>query len=224
MRALRGSNAQAVLAALNPDHPGMGGLLPGRGVARGVHRAGRLHVEAHLQVGHATATRTSRRAGSSTATSAGSTSSGTTAGCSATATAAPTCPSSPGPTSSGTTWSRDGVPGRPRPGRLLGRSAPQTSNPRWTTTPCACSPGRTGRCPLCGDHLLTPISHRSPHEWEHWLTATRKAIAKHYLVAHGWTGTPDEITRLVHASCHRRTRPRTQGPSTAHLNCPMRLA
>ena len=32
MRALRGSNAAAVIAALNPDHPGLGGLLPGCGV------------------------------------------------------------------------------------------------------------------------------------------------------------------------------------------------
>ena len=53
MRALRGSNAAAVIAALNPDHPGLGGLLPGSGVQQDLRRAGRLRVEAHLAVGQA---------------------------------------------------------------------------------------------------------------------------------------------------------------------------
>ena len=35
-----------------PDHPGMGGLLPDAGVQRDVRRAGSLPMEAHLQVGH----------------------------------------------------------------------------------------------------------------------------------------------------------------------------
>jgi RNA-directed DNA polymerase len=62
-----------------------------------------------------------------------------------------------------------------------------------------------GRCPLCGDYLLhADREPDSPHEWEQWLTATRKAIRKHNLVAHGWKGTPDEF-RLVHVSCYRRT-------------------
>jgi RNA-directed DNA polymerase len=62
-----------------------------------------------------------------------------------------------------------------------------------------------GRCPLCGDYLLhADREPDSPHEWEQWLTATRKAIGKHNLVAHGWKGTPDDF-RLVHVSCYRRT-------------------
>src|SRR5680860_589347 len=35
-----------------PDHPGLGCLLPGRGVEEDVQCPGRLSVEAHLQVGH----------------------------------------------------------------------------------------------------------------------------------------------------------------------------
>lgn len=67
------------------------------------------------------------------------------------------------------------------------------------------------RCPLCGDHLLTAEPPQSPHEWERWwLTVTRKAIASDYL-AHdgpgGGHGKPDQgrTTRLVHASCRKPT-------------------
>ena len=48
-----------------PDHPGLGGLLPGGGVQQDLRRAGQLHVEAHLPVGQAHATRRSRSGGSS---------------------------------------------------------------------------------------------------------------------------------------------------------------
>ena len=55
MRALRGSNAAAVIAVLSPvirgPGRGLGGLLPGGGVVQGVPLAGHLRVEAHLQVG-----------------------------------------------------------------------------------------------------------------------------------------------------------------------------
>jgi RNA-directed DNA polymerase len=60
-----------------------------------------------------------------------------------------------------------------------------------------------GRCPLCGDYLLhADHEPNSPHEWEQWLTGTRKAITRHSLdlAARG----PDDI-RLIHTSCHRRT-------------------
>ena len=106
MKALRGANASAVLQTTEPDHSGMVGLLPDGGVQRGVRQAGHARVEAHLQVGHATATRTNRSAGSSTGTSASSTSPGVTGGSSVTVTAAPTCSSTPGPRSSATRWSQ----------------------------------------------------------------------------------------------------------------------
>ena len=66
-----------------------------------------------------------------------------------------------------------------------------------------------GRCPLCGDHLLDPDQPpQSPHEWERWwLGVVRRAIAADYLTHHGRGGTPDgNRTRLVHTSCHRSLR------------------
>jgi RNA-directed DNA polymerase len=50
MHALRGSNAQAVLATIVPITRGWAAYYR-CGVQKGVHRPGRLHVEAHLQVG-----------------------------------------------------------------------------------------------------------------------------------------------------------------------------
>jgi RNA-directed DNA polymerase len=71
-----------------------------------------------------------------------------------------------------------------------------------------------GRCPLCGDHLLVADQPpQSPHEWERWwLAVTRKAITRDHLVHDGRAdrhGKPDrgDITRLVHATC-RRSAPR----------------
>jgi len=61
-----------------------------------------------------------------------------------------------------------------------------------------------GRCPLCGDHLLTADQPpQSPHEWERWwLSVTRRAIAVEYLVHQDGHSTPDGTrTRLIHASC-----------------------
>jgi len=63
-----------------------------------------------------------------------------------------------------------------------------------------------GRCPLCRRLLLdTDHEPQSPREWEQWLTATRKAIRANAVVV--WAaGTPDErvANRLIHAYCHRR--------------------
>jgi RNA-directed DNA polymerase len=60
-----------------------------------------------------------------------------------------------------------------------------------------------GRCPLCGEHLLSPEQPpQSPREWERWWLGTaRRAIAADRLV-HDGHGTPDgKRTRLIHASC-----------------------
>ncbi|MFG2848136.1 group II intron reverse transcriptase/maturase [Kitasatospora sp. NPDC048296] len=70
-----------------------------------------------------------------------------------------------------------------------------------------------GRCPLCGDYILTANQPpQSPHEWERWwLNTVRRAVAASYLTHHGRRGTPDgPQTRLVHASCHRGLRVRTR--------------
>jgi RNA-directed DNA polymerase len=68
-----------------------------------------------------------------------------------------------------------------------------------------------GHCPLCGDHVLTPDQPpQSPHEWERWwLSTVKRAIAADYLTHHGRGGAPDgNRTRLVHTSCHRSLRAR----------------
>jgi RNA-directed DNA polymerase len=63
-----------------------------------------------------------------------------------------------------------------------------------------------GHCPLCGDHLLSPDQPpQSPWQWEQWwLRVTRRAIAASYLTHHGRPGPADgDQTRLVRASCQR---------------------
>lgn len=64
-----------------------------------------------------------------------------------------------------------------------------------------------GRCPLCRG-LLLHAEHepQSPQEWELWLVATRKAVRKHAITATTGAGTPDKRTapHLVHAHCYRR--------------------
>jgi RNA-directed DNA polymerase len=62
-----------------------------------------------------------------------------------------------------------------------------------------------GQCPVCQGLLLhADRPPQSPQEWEQWLAATRKAIAKSYLTVRA-DGTPDETKlRLIHAQCQRR--------------------
>ncbi|MEU9891426.1 group II intron reverse transcriptase/maturase [Sphaerisporangium sp. NPDC051011] len=70
-----------------------------------------------------------------------------------------------------------------------------------------------GRCPLCGEPLLSPDQPpQSPQQWERWwLQVTRKAIAASYLTHYGRHGPLDgNRTRLVHAHCHRRIKRREQ--------------
>jgi RNA-directed DNA polymerase len=69
-----------------------------------------------------------------------------------------------------------------------------------------------GRCPLCGA-LLLHADHepQSPHEWEQWHRTTRKAITRQIIAVYG-KGLPDE-TRLVHSSCHRCTTSTRQEPA-----------
>jgi RNA-directed DNA polymerase len=76
-----------------------------------------------------------------------------------------------------------------------------------------------GQCPLCGDPLLSASQPpQSPSQWEQWwLDVTRRAIAASYLVHYGRPGpAADDQTRLVHASCQRglqarqRRKPATQ--------------
>jgi RNA-directed DNA polymerase len=73
---------------------------------------------------------------------------------------------------------------------------------------------QNGRCPLCGDELLSPEQPpQSPQEWERWwLHVTRRAIVADYLTHHGRPGSPDgDHTRLVHTSCRCEHRARRRG-------------
>ena len=68
-----------------------------------------------------------------------------------------------------------------------------------------------GRCPICRDHLLSPDQPpQSPREWERWWqSVARRAIAADYLVYQDGHGTPDgNRTRLIHTSCGRELQAR----------------
>jgi RNA-directed DNA polymerase len=64
---------------------------------------------------------------------------------------------------------------------------------------------QAGRCPLCGNELLSAEQPQSPTEWERWwLQIIRKAIIADYLVVNGRSGSSDGgHTRLIHAACRR---------------------
>jgi RNA-directed DNA polymerase len=71
-----------------------------------------------------------------------------------------------------------------------------------------------GRCPLCGNELLSADQPpESPTEWERWwLLVIRKAIVADYLFHHGRPGpADDDPTRLVHASCRNELHARQRG-------------
>jgi len=72
-----------------------------------------------------------------------------------------------------------------------------------------------GSCPICGEWLLhADREPQSPREWEQWHRTTRKAITRQIIAVYG-NGLPDE-TRLVHASCLRRTTGTRQEPAPLH--------
>jgi RNA-directed DNA polymerase len=75
-----------------------------------------------------------------------------------------------------------------------------------------------GRCPLCGDYLLyADRQPQSPCEWEQWLRTTRMAIRKQHIAHRGVHGAPDETKlHLVHAYCQQR-HIASQGSGTALL-------
>ena len=75
-----------------------------------------------------------------------------------------------------------------------------------------------GRCALCGGLLLyADRQPTSPDEWEQWLTATRKAIARQVITEDGSGPSDDHGTRLIHTSCRRRTAGR---PATSTVRDP----
>lgn len=67
--------------------------------------------------------------------------------------------------------------------------------------------GQRGRCPLCRGLLLhADRQPQSPEEWQQWHTAARKAIRKHAIATVTDLGTPDERAayHLIHAYCRNR--------------------
>ena len=88
--------------------------------------------------------------------------SGTTAGCSAIPEVTPTLSSFPGPTLFGMSWSRARPHPMTPPWPTTGPNGGERSSPRWTITPCACSPGRMRAVRSAGITCSPPNSRRSP--------------------------------------------------------------
>lgn len=86
------------------------------------------------------------------------------------------------------------------------------------------------RCPLCGDPLLSADQPPgTPHQWENWwLHVTRKAIQHEHLVHHGRPkrrGNPDgDQIRLVHSTCRRALSARHGKNPVLQSRTPKRLA
>jgi len=76
-----------------------------------------------------------------------------------------------------------------------------------------------GRCPHCGEFLLLADNEpQSPEEWEQWLIVTRKAVRRQAITAEPGPGTSGAIVvfHLVHARCQPRHNTGANiGPSTS---------
>ena len=84
-----------------------------------------------------------------------------------------------------------------------------------------------GRCPLCRG-LLLHADHQpqTPGEWQQWHTTTRKAIRKHAITTVMDLGTPDERAahHLIHAHCRRRISSSDTSPAFLPSREPIGLA
>jgi RNA-directed DNA polymerase len=62
-----------------------------------------------------------------------------------------------------------------------------------------------GRCPACGELLLdADRPPQTPAEWEQWHQVTRKAMTHNAIALHN-VGTDETNLRLLHTTCHRHT-------------------
>ena len=128
VRSLRGLNALAVVTKLNPIIKGWAAYY--RSAVSGEYSRRWTTICGSCSTsGPRGAIMISRKAGSSAGISASTTSSGTTTGYSAPPAPAPTSLSSPGPTSSGTSWSRAGCHPTTRNWPILGRAAAEGQTP-----------------------------------------------------------------------------------------------
>jgi RNA-directed DNA polymerase len=67
-----------------------------------------------------------------------------------------------------------------------------------------------GRCPVCGGLLLHADNQpRSPHEWEQWASAIRKAITVNAIAITANSASDEKEQRLVHERCRRRSNARS---------------
>jgi RNA-directed DNA polymerase len=76
------------------------------------------------------------------------------------------------------------------------------------------------RCQLCdAPLLLTDHEPQSPEEWEQWLMVIRKAVRRDAITTERTTGTPDEPVafHLVHADCRRRSHTAAGREASARL-------
>ena len=215
MRSLRGANAAAVIARLNPIIRGWAAYYRTVVSNEMLHRAGPLPVEAHLQVGQAQPPEQAEHwivdpllrhvqqvpAGP--------------VGVRRPRQRRLPAPSSPGRRSSDTRWSRAPRPPTTRPWPTTGRpTATPRRNPQLDRTTARCSTA-TGTM-----HLLraAPLARRPPaanptrvgtvasrHRAKRW---TSNAIT---LRQDGSTHGPQ--LRLLHAHCHRRTTGKRQEPA-----------
>jgi RNA-directed DNA polymerase len=82
-----------------------------------------------------------------------------------------------------------------------------------------------GRCPLCQELLLdADRPPQTPREWEQWLTVTRKAMIHNAITAQP-DGPPDEAKlRLLHAHCHRQHARKRKSPALLPASEPLGLA
>jgi RNA-directed DNA polymerase len=81
------------------------------------------------------------------------------------------------------------------------------SNPPLASTTLRLLQAQDGRCPLCGTLLLHADQQpQHPEAWEQWFKAVRQAIRNSAVTADTGDGPPDEpaAPRLVHTHCHRR--------------------
>ena len=82
-----------------------------------------------------------------------------------------------------------------------------------------------GCCPGCGSLLLdADRPPQSPREWEQWLTVTRKAMTRNAIVLQP-DGSPGEAKlRLLHAHCHRQHAGNRKSPALLPASEPSGLA
>jgi RNA-directed DNA polymerase len=79
-----------------------------------------------------------------------------------------------------------------------------------------------GRCGLCGENLLTPDQPpQSPDGWERWfLQVVKMAITADYLAVHGQPAAgSDDRVHLVHATCRRRRQSAPRRAGGTVLRC-----